>query len=934
MKFARIVALAVALAAVPSATLMAQSAGGTLQGRVTDETGGRLEGVRVSIAQAGLSTVTDAAGLYVLRGIPSGEQAVRFDYLGSDPVLESIEIQSNFNNELNASLVTAMSLDRIEVRSQAQAGSRALNQYRNADAITNVVSSDDIGSFVDQNVAEALQRLPGISITRDQGEGRFVTIRGLNSNLNNVSLNGMRIGTPEPGNRELPLDLIPTGSVERLEVVKVPTPDMPGDAIGGAVNVVSPSAFDSEGQVIRYRIEGLYADLGSESGVRAELAYRNVFDAFGGADNVGVSLGINYLERDFQSDNIETEYDFVEDNSTGNDVFAPIETQQRKYFITRDRLGAHLNLDFRPNFRDQYFFNVLYSQFNDAETRQRSVSVWEDGGLEGETGGTAQFRDIEADGIRRRVRYRSKEQETFALALGGEHRLENWTIDYRAGYSEASERAPDEIEGRWELDGDNVDADVNFGNGVPAFSINRGGAAANDIFDNQNFELDRVVLSQAFVDEEDLNFSLNLERAFLFGEGHQFTLKFGADARYKDKDVDENEIELRQNPDVNLGQFTSAGFDFPFGSLGDGISSRLFRNFFNDNRSEFGERPGDVDENRLLSTAGDFSSSEDVLAAYLMGTLDINDWRLIAGGRFEDTDFKTRGSAIDFDENEIPSGIGTVRASNSYSEFLPGILARYEGFENVVIRAAWTNTLARPSFSALSPGVVIFREDMEDEGGHPNLDPITSTNFDFLLDWYLPRAGVFSLGFFYKDIDDFVVDFVTDNDPQFPGFEVARPINGTSGETQGIEFNFQHNLGVWNESLDGLLVGVNLTEMDTEFTVAERPGESFALPQASESIANIYVGFERGPLSTRLSWSHRGKYLEEIGDDRNFDIFVDDHAQLDLTASWRFTDQIEAMLEVINITDEPLRLYQGDSGNVFQLEEYGISLSAGLRGKF
>jgi len=913
--------------------VMAQSAG-TVQGRVVNETGGRLEGVRVSVEASTLSTSTDQAGRFLIRGVPSGSVNIRFDYLGSESRVEAVTVVADQTVELNISLGTALALERIEVRSQSEASSKALNLYRNADAITNIVSSDDIGSFVDQNVAEALQRLPGIAITRDQGEGRFVTIRGLSSNLNNVSLNGMRIGTPEDGDRELPLDLIPTGSVERLEVVKVPTPDMPGDAIGGAVNVVSPSAFDQDGQVIRYRLEGLHADLGSENGVRAELAYSNVFDGFGGDGNLGVSFGINYLERDFQSNNIEAEYDFLDNDSTGGESFVPIEIQQRKYFVTRDRLGANLNLDFRPSYRDQYFFNALYSQFNDAETRQRSIYVLEDGDLAGLSGDNAQFRDIEADGIRRRVRFRTKEQDTFALALGGEHRLENWTIDYRAGYSQASETSPNEIEGRFELDGDEVDADVIFGSGVPDFSVTRGGAVASDVFTNEGFLLDRVVRESKFVDEEDTNFSLNMAREFLFGAGNRFTLKFGADARFKDKDVDVNEFELRDVLELSLDEFTRPGFSFPFGSLGDGISSRAFRDFFAANRSAFNQRPQDIDENIQLSESGDFQSSEDVLAAYLMGTLDLADWRLIGGARFEDTDFSTRGNSIDFDDQGDLTGVSPIRASNSYSELLPALLARYNGFENIVLRAAWTNTLARPSFSDLSPGVVIFREDQEAEAGNPFLDPITSTNFDLLLDWYLPRAGVMSVGFFYKDIDDFVVDFVTENDAQFPGFEVERPVNGTSGESIGLEFNFQHDLSIWNESLDGLLLGINLTEMDTEFTAAERPGEKFPLPQAAESIANLYLGYERGPLSTRLSWSRRGKYLEEIGDDPNFDVYVDDHAQLDLTASWRFTDQLEAMVEVINMTDEPLRLYQGDSGNVLQLEEYGISFSAGVRGRF
>ncbi|MFP4207904.1 MAG: TonB-dependent receptor [Wenzhouxiangella sp.] len=907
---------------------------GTVEGRVIDAKGGAVQGVRVTVEPDGPSVATDQAGRYLLPGLSPGTLKITFDYLGIESRSEDVIVAAGESARLDIDLGSDADMDRILVRSQAQAGASALNQYRNSDAITNVVSSDDIGNFVDQNVAEALQRVPGISITRDQGEGRFVSIRGLDSNLNNVSLNGMRIGTPEDGNRELPLDLVPTGSIERLEVVKVPTPDMPGDAIGGAINVVSPSAFDAEGQVLRYRIEGLHADLGSENGARGELAYSNVLDAFGGESNVGVSMGINYLERDFQSDNIETEYDFLDNEATGGESFVPIETQQRKYFMTRDRLGAHLNLDFRPSFRDRYFFNALYSQFNDAETRQRSINIWEDGDLASLDGETARFQDIAADGVRRRIRFRTKEQETFAIALGGEHRLENWAIDYRAGYSEASETSPDEIEGRFEFDGAEVDADVVFGSGIPVFGVTRNGSAADDILRNENSLLDRVVLESKFVDEEDLNFSLNFERAFQFDSGNRFSLKFGADARYKDKDVDVNEIELRAVPDLNLSQFTVAPFSFPFGSLGDGISSSAFRNYFADNRSDFGERPGDIGENILLSASGDFTSSEDVLAAYIMGTFDIDDWRIIAGVRLEDTDFSTRGNQIDFNEDDEVAGITPISASNSYSELLPALLVRYNGFEDIVLRAAWTNTLARPSFGDLSPGTIILREDMEVETGNPALDPITSSNLDLMFDWYLPRAGVLSVGLFYKDIDDFVVDFVSDNDPLYPGFEVERPVNGTSGESTGIEFNLQHDLGVWGETLDGFLLGANLTLMDNEFKVAERPDESFPLPDSSETVANIYLGFERGPLSTRLAWSRRGEYLTEIGDDANFDIYVDDHAQLDLTASWRFSERLVGLAEVINITDEPLQLYQGQSGNVLQLEEYGVSFSLGLRGQF
>jgi len=157
-----------------------------------------------------------------------------------------------------SALAQSSDMEEIVVYGQRAAQNKALDEYRSADSITNFIAADDMGQFVDQNVAESLQRLPGISISRDQGEGRFVSVRGIDAGLSTVTINGMRIGTPEDESRAVPLDVIPTGSVDLLEVTKVPTPDMPGDAIGGAVNVRSASAFDRDGQQFTYRAEASY----------------------------------------------------------------------------------------------------------------------------------------------------------------------------------------------------------------------------------------------------------------------------------------------------------------------------------------------------------------------------------------------------------------------------------------------------------------------------------------------------------------------------------------------------------------------------------------------------------------------------------------------------------------------------------------------------
>lgn len=154
-----------------------------------------------------------------------------------------------------AGAAAATELDRVEVRPQLESQTRAVDLKRSSDAIQDAVSSDAMGVYPDKNVAESLQRLPGVSVTRDQGEGRFVVVRGLDANLNSVSIDGVAVGTPEDSSRAAPLDVIPSDSTERLRVVKSPTPDMPGDAIGGAILVESASAFDRDGRSLRGKIE-------------------------------------------------------------------------------------------------------------------------------------------------------------------------------------------------------------------------------------------------------------------------------------------------------------------------------------------------------------------------------------------------------------------------------------------------------------------------------------------------------------------------------------------------------------------------------------------------------------------------------------------------------------------------------------------------------
>lgn len=910
------------LCLVPVASVV--HAASSIEGQISNANGKPLAGVLVKVKGTSQTVFSDESGRYILRQVPQSDITLVYEYLGLPAVERQIDANIDGATTLNVRLgaATDNDVEVLEVKGQREAQNKALNLYRASDAVASFIAADDIGQFVDQNVAESLQRLPGLAIARDQGEGRFVSVRGISAGLSNVTINGMRIGTPEDGSRAVPLDVIPTGSVEGISVVKAPTPDMPGDAIGGSVDLQSASPFDRDGRNIRYRAEASYNELSGETSPKVQFNFSDTFD-----DKFGVSFGINFLDRKLESDNIEAEYDEVDFQD--GEAFSIIETQLRKYFVNRERLGTNLNLEYRPNNKTRLFANTVYSEFKDAETRQRSIFIFEDGDLTAFNGANGTVEAMPEDAFRRRIRFRTKEQDTLAFAAGGEHTFENWNLEYRGGLSTTRERVLDENEGRYEYDLKELDATYTIGQGIPRFSILDQGVADLTHLDNSQYVLDRAVFEQKIIDDDELNFAVDAEYPYAFGN-QSLTLKAGLDLRWKDKDVDVNEIELRDVPDARLDALTIAAASFGVGDLGQGISSAAYIEFFNANRDEFNLRPKDEQEAIELTVAEDFVAKEDISSAYVMGTWDLDRTRVIAGVRLEQTDYSATGNQLEFDE-EGNLSVETRSVSSDYTSVLPGIHVSYELADDVVLRGAWTNTIARPSFSDISPRASVNREDNEVDIGNPDLQPYEAMNVDLVLDWYYTNGSILTLGAFHKDIDNYVVELTSNNVAEFAGFDVTRPTNSTNASVTGIEANLQHSFT--EGAAEGLLIGVNLTLLDTELELLERQGESFALPEAAETSGNVYVGYEKGRFSTRVSLSYRDKFLSEVGDDNRYDIYVAEHTQLDLTASYRFSKRLELVAELTNITDEPLELYQGTPEYTLQFEEYGPTFSLGIKGR-
>ncbi|MDF2819348.1 MAG: TonB-denpendent receptor [Stenotrophomonas rhizophila] len=815
-----------------------------------------------------------------------------------------------------AGAAAATELDRVEVRPQLESQTRAVDLKRSSDAIQDAVSSDAMGVYPDKNVAESLQRLPGVSVTRDQGEGRFVVVRGLDANLNSVSIDGVAVGTPEDSSRAAPLDVIPSDSTERLRVVKSPTPDMPGDAIGGAILVESASAFDRDGRSLRGKIEASHQELSGHTSPKAAFNYSEVF-----ADTFGVALGVNYQNRRFESDNSEVEYGQF-DGGSEDELFVN-SLQHRKYEIERKRIGANLNFDWRPSEDSQYYLRTLYSQFDDAETRQRTIFNFGEG--EVTALGNNQFRvdDLPADAIQKRMRYRTKKENTFAASLGGENRLTNAVLDYKVGYTRTEERVNDEMEARFEYNGDDLAATVDQNSGIPRYTLSDA-----SWMDNGNYDFDRFVVSPKRVDDKELSAQVNIRF-----DGDNSSYKFGLLGRWRDRDVDTDERELRVGPDVALSDWTTSTPEHRGGSLGQGMSSDAMRRYWAQFGSQYSARPQDVGANAMTSLEEDYTASEDIFATYAMGTWDVGNLRVIGGVRVENTQFQGTGNQVDVAANGRSYTVTPLTADRSYTNVLPGLHLRYDAGSDWVLRAAANKTVSRPSFGDIAPRIGYNRGDEEVRLGNPELDPYESKNVDLSFEHYIGSTGILSLGLFHKSIDGYIVNTVSDSDPEYPGFDVTRVINGDKAKVYGAEFNWQQQLSFLPAGWDGLLVGASGTWLDTDFDpgLDGRADEDFTLPRASKHVYSAHLGYEKAGFSTRLAAVYRSEYLDTLGDSRAYDIFVAPNTQLDFSLDYKITDNVSVYLEAQNLLDKPLELYQGVRSRTLQNEEYGRTYALGLK---
>ena len=922
---------------------------GTITGEVADSTGTRtLRGAEVTLVEINQSAEVGQDGSYRFTNIPAGTYTLRVRYPGADEQSRVITVSEDGTVAESFALAprgtdgdTAVMETVLVIGQQANLLSSIARQ-RASDTVETVLTRDAIGQFPDQNVAEALRRAPGINVLNDQGEGRFVSVRGLDPNLNSASINGNRVLATGGDERAVALDVIPSELIESIEIKKSLTPDMDADTIGGSIEINTTSAFDRKKDLFSVSYEGSYNDLNEKTSPKGSIDFIKLI-----GDNLGLSGGFSYYDREFSTDNIEMDGWSEE----GGLVYAE-DLEYRDYDVRRERYGFTLGLDFRATENTDLYVRGLYSKFDDTELRTRLVFGL--GEASSGTDNTASFDSADEEiTIERDLKDRREIQTVRTISAGGKTVNGPWTLTYDAAYSEADQTergSVDPVIFRQDFEGDGL-LGLTFDYSQmdrPTFNVDFGGAAFNDPSAYEFDELERTTREDA--KDKEASFKFDVAREFALTNG-TLEIKSGGKYRQRDKSL-AFDIDIFDGYDGDLTLADVEGLP-TYGLVDIGAVPSLSRVRALTAPANVGAFERNALDSEFASSVESYEADEEILAGYLMGKYQTGPLRVIGGVRVEQTKTNTSGSRAELiEEGALVGGvpladdtlfITPVSFSNDYTDVLPSLNVRYDVTDKVVARFGAFQSIIRPSFGKFAPRFIVEEnEDGEREGefGNPDLDPYRATNFDATLEYYFSPEAVLQGGVFYKKIDDYIVDVVFDDPGTFNGIaynEAVIPLNGESAEVRGLELSYGQAFTMLPAPFDGLIANLNYTYTDTEAEVQTEDGlRTIPLPTSSEHTYNIVIGYDKGPLSLRLSGAGRSSYLDELGGEADEDRYVEPHFQIDASAKYRFTENFQIFGELVNINDATYTAYQTGPGRdrLLQYEEYGWTAKFGFKANF
>jgi len=800
----------------------------------------------------------------------------------------------------------ANAVDEVVITGQREAQRAAIAVKREAFVVSDVVSADDIGKLPDHNTAAALRRIPGISVMEDQGEPRFPVIRGLRSTYNRTTIDGALVASVDESGRTVPLDIVPSVMAGRLEVIKTVTPENDGNAIGGVINVTTRSAFDAKKPFFNGMAS--YGDYERSGGVRNDKAsYRLAFAAgrtFGAEDQWGVVIGASQEQLDYDIPQVESADPSVREYTaagapvasgaaTGNGIQVPTQVRLFWYNNTKQRSGANAKLEYRPSDAFRWDASVLASRMEDDEERiEYRIEPLGNVASQTQTSGAfARGRGIIQLNQPITTREIGLARTGFAWTFA-----KDWTASGDLVYSLAGLKVPNESVEFRTIDAQGANYAFTYDTTNPLFPTFN---PVNDatLRDPANYVLQQH--RQALTKTNETTRQARLD--FAYDDGEAWKVKFGGVLRASDRDFRSSQVNFRAGTGFT---YTLAEVDKPGPNeliagryrLTPRIDAEAAMAFFRANRGRF--------TTSVTAPTGNYDVSEDVQAGYAQASYRYGDLTLLGGLRYERT-------KVESDAVRNTAGVLTpVSNKGSYGNWLPSLHLQWKPRSNLIVRAAWTNTIGRPDYGSLAA-----TENLSFDGsqptlsrGNPNLKARESEGFDLSLEIY-PTDGMVSLAVFSKDIKNEI--FTLSSTAQLDvgrGVEtvlISTPRNAEAAKIKGVEFAVQQAFTFLPAPFDGLGFNGNVTWLDTEFTFLTASGPRVTgLYQQPEITTNESIYYQRGPFEARLSHNYIGGQLETINDNNvNSDQYWKGRHVFDASLSWRLNDRISVFVEGQNLSN-------------------------------
>ena len=855
---------------------------GKIVGTVIEETSGTpLIGANVILMNTSQGASADMQGNYTISGVQPGNYQISASYLGYEEEVLEVTVQANQVTAVDFSLKeSATELSGVTVYGQLTRGqAKALNEQKNAPNIKNVVSSEQFLLFPDRNAAETVARIPGISITYDQGEGELVQIRGLAPQYNSLTVNGQRIPAPDPDlGRAVGLDLLNQDLMENIVVTKALTPDIDGDAIGGNINFQMKQAPDEGIFVVNagggYNAQHSYFDeYGKDIVNLSGYAGQRFFDK-----KLGVLFAASYYKTNRGSLLKELEYD---DIATGH-IFAQ---HSNDYDVLRERTGFNLNTEFKFDQFNRIYLNLNHNRYFDKEIRRLNEWIIDD---ETET---------------KETRNRVEDQFLTNAMFGGIHNFNGIKLDYTGSWIKAKEDMPARTYFRFQRD---FDFSGYTNDEIKTF-------APNTRFNQEDvLTLNRIRVDDNLKEDEDISGMFNIEIPY-FLTGEKSTVKFGGKYLDKSAKYTARRLQLRNFPEEHtLGEGE-------FGFI-DVIVDPDDTGYLGATRAEYLDQSDD-----------NYDANETVLAAYGMTTLNLTDkFTILAGLRFENTQNKYKTLATE--------SAGHGQSDASYSNLLPSAHLTYRLNDRMNLRLAYSSGIARPDYVALVPYEFRDDDDREISKGNPDLKPTTSNNLDLMFESYTSSLGLFSAGIYYKKMTDIILNSTHTETLPYDGgsqvYEITMPVNGDDDATvYGFELALNQRLNFLNVPfLDYFSIYANYTYTKAELKV---DGRNLPMGYSPEHIANFALMYDNPKigLSFVISNNFRDDILQSVGDDQYTDSYFKREYHLDLSVKQRITKNLSAFLQLNNLTDQEERQYYGKpSKDYAKLQQWAKFNSYGTLG--